>query len=264
MKNKKRLLTLKREIEKDMNYFISLKSKSSFDDLDNEGNILTKRVDFILDKLSNYEIEKDIFFNKRRKRNYINLYCFKDNNVDDTICLLAHHNINNPKSVNVNDNSASIIILINLITKYNLNLNKNILIAFTDAEEIVDVKNNGAYRLGERINKGDFKNVKVAINLELTAYGKNIWYDEDTILSPLLKELDSLKTRIPFNDSVSLRLCDISSVCLGVVNNDDIIQIKTNGFCKTWELCHKLEDNKYNSEDMIMLMEKIYNIIINI
>jgi hypothetical protein len=258
--------TLKDTQDVDMNIFLSTKSKSSYEDFDNYSDdvTLTGRVKYILNKLSNYEIEKDIFFNKRHNREYINLYYFKDNGADDTICLLAHHDINNTKSINANDNSASIMNLINLITKYDLNLNKNILIAFTDAEEIVDVRNNGAYRLGERINNGDFKNVEVAINLELTAFGKNIWYDEDTIISPLLKELDSLKVKIPFNDSISLRACGISSVCLGIVTDDDINQINSNGFCDTWRLCHSIEDNKYDSNDMKILVDKIYNIIKNL
>ena len=244
----------------DLYHFINTKSISSFDEIVDDGYI-TNRVKFILDKLTSYNIEKDIFFNKSRNRKYINLYYYKDNGSNDTIVLLAHHDINNPKSMNANDNSASIINLINLIKKYNLNLSKNILITFTDAEEIVDIRNNGAYHLGEKINRGDFKDVKLTINLELTAHGKNIWYEHDTILNHLLIKNNASKVSTPFNDSHSLRKLGIPSVCIGIVEDEDVISINKNGYCDTWGVCHKENDSSYDLVDMNNFVDVLYDMI---
>ncbi len=245
----------------DLHHFVNIKSKSSFDKILNDDEVLTNRVKFILNKLSNENIIKDVFHNTNHNRKFVNLYFYKDNGASDTICLLAHHDINNPKSLNANDNSASIVNLLNLIRNYNLNIGKNILIAFTDAEEIVDLKNNGAWQLSQKIKEGVFGNVKIAINLELTAYGSNIWYEHDSILNPYLKELNATKVKTPFNDSHSLRAAGISSTCIGTVEDEDIKQINKMGFCDTWGVCHRIEDNRYDYNDMKNFVDKLYDMI---
>lgn len=128
------------------------------------------------------------------------------------LMLMAHHDINNPKSENANDNSASIVNALLLKT-----LSPKVPICFTDGEEFGGF---GAKRLAKRMLERDMDfapQVRTVLNLELTGrggkyffVGKNI--NERSMLSEFIGEMfDNPIYSVPFNDSVILETMGIDS-----------------------------------------------------
>ena len=82
----------------------------------------------------------------------------------ESIMFIAHHDINNVKSQNCNDNTASVSILLQFANDLQkLELNKNIHIVFTDCEEF---GGRGSSHLANKINGGAFGNILYVVNLE--------------------------------------------------------------------------------------------------
>lgn len=182
--------------------------------------------------------------------------------------ILAHHDIANEESENCQDNSASVCNLLHLceILK-DSELQENVTVVFTDAEEIVDFNGSGSAILSYRIKNGhpDFVNFQYAINLELTGKGNIIWADLLNVFSrnkmqPNSK-LGSYITEVfpsfkpvstPFSDSAVLRHHGLDSVCIGLITENDSIQLEHQRYCETWALCHQSIDTfeKISKEDM--------------
>jgi len=166
---------------------------------------------------------------------------------NESIMFIAHHDINNIKSDNCNDNSASVSILLQFATELKkIELDKNIHIVFTDCEEF---GGRGAYQLSKKINEGAFGNVQYVVNLELTANGTELWadYNEGELIEKLLitcaennSNLNIFKT--PFNDSWILRNNNIESVCVGLLSKSEVEVVKQKGYCGTWSVCHREND----------------------
>ena len=227
-------------------------------------NPITNRVSYIKTQLElmGVEYEQDIFdawnckSQNEGKFNYVNINVFlkaKEQNAN-TICFLAHHDVNNKKSENAQDNSASVCNLLNLIQILkDKELKNNVLVSFTDAEEIADFKNSGAGRLAFRITKGDYGNVISAINLELTGLGKNLWvsaFSNNELLKQFL-EFGALMKTTPYSDTLSLNKNGVlNTICIGILPDEDIN--KNGHSVYTWALCHKMEDNieKCSEQDM--------------
>ena len=82
--------------------------------------------------------------------------------------LIAHHDIVNPISDNVNDDSASII---NCLSIKKMRPDVNVVI--TDCEEYGKY---GAYHLAEKINAGEDGKIAWVLNLELTGKGGETFF----------------------------------------------------------------------------------------
>jgi len=235
-----------------------------FDDIQVEP--LTSRVRFINQYLDSIGVA---YKNNIFRNDFCNIEIDLSPESDkDTIILLAHHDIVNPESDNMNDNSASVAHLLNLINRIkDYNLNKRVVFVITDGEECGGV---GSKYLGRQIKEGVFGNVLYALNLELTGFGDQLHIEqrEDSILSNLLVEKSNNsihRMSIPFNDSISLRHAGVDSICIGLLPMPAINE-RMNGFYpKEWGLCHSIKDKFENAveADMNMFNDFLFNFIIN-
>ena len=169
---------------------------------------------------------------------------------DETVIFTAHHDIVDPQSENCQDNTASVVNLLELCMRLSTkDLNRNVYVVFTDCEEFGGL---GAQRLSERILKGILGEVKDVFNSELTGLGRNIWMEAQGVCSEeTLYKIDVSKMTVkscPFNDSVVFRRNGINSICFGILPN---VQINE-GYSATWRLCHRKADKfeLSNGEDM--------------
>jgi hypothetical protein len=188
---------------------------------------------------------------------YVNIYIAPGGirNGDSVLVFLAHHDIVNLGSDNVLDNTASVCNLLDLSLR--LRGKSGILIALTDAEEIVSFTSSGAKRLAKVLQSNEIK-VKETINLELTAYGKNYWANKAS--SYLDSSFNIVRT--PYSDSTVLLANGISSTCIGTLPDADMEKALKNGYCPTWSLCHSSDDKFENAvrEDMEALVSKLVQI----
>jgi Zn-dependent M28 family amino/carboxypeptidase len=126
--------------------------------------------------------------------------------------VVAHHDVNNHKIDNANDNSASVINAI-MIKKLRPEIN----VVLLDGEECGGL---GSQRLSEQINKGDFGDIEWVLNLELTGRGGKYFFigDYPGELSTHIKSLfDCPIVRTPYNDSVTFRKNGIDSVVINPI-----------------------------------------------
>jgi len=233
----------------------------------------TNRVKYICHTLTkmNVPFENDMFNAENPdklnmdKPKYVNVYVsFKaEIKTDETIIFLAHHDIANIDSENCQDNTASVCNLLHLcgILK-NTKLTKNVLIAFTDAEEIVSFHSCGAKRLAILSHLGFFGNVTKAINLELTANGTELWVSSDDskkLMYEIQTNHNARRVKTPYNDSVVLEANKMNSVCIGTLTTKEMQVALQRNFCYTWSLCHKKEDtfDKANAMDMQNFVEYV-------
>lgn len=183
---------------------------------------------------------------------------FEGENTNETTVFLAHHDVNNKASENCQDNTASVANLLDLCVR--LSKRKpanNVVVVFTDAEEIVRPDICGSKRLANNIKDGKYGNVKYSVNLELTAHGRNYWmsYGQENVLSKVLREKMPSIARVhtPYNDAMVLEMNGLPSVCIGSLDDDNIRMAKGGRGCPTWFLCHRLEDTfdtQANEADM--------------
>lgn len=223
-------------------------------------NPITNRVQYIMHQLENngiaYTVDK---FQVARgvpdatdesKRHFVNIVVeIKGTDETKTTVFLAHHDVNNPASENCQDNTASLANLLDLSIKLtNEKPTNNVVIAFVDAEEIVAPAICGSQRLAQNIKKGKYGQVKYAVNLELTANGRNYWMSyrrTPNILAEHIKTVqpETMRVNTPYNDAFILEGEGVASVCVGSLDNENVAQIKQSGFgCKTWSMCHRMED----------------------
>lgn len=234
---------------------------------------VTSRFDYI-----EHELEKmcdDVFidcFNldgtnitKAKALKYVNIYSFFEakEKTNETILFLAHHDVVNINGENCQDNTASVCNLLHLCSLLkDINLDKNVLIAFTDAEELGSTVEGGAKRLSNLIKLGGWGKIIKSINLELTANGDRLYVSSKTNLD-LMKELNekygAVRVKVPYNDNVCLELNGVNGVCIGTLRQKDFSDVLNTGFCKTWGLCHSINDTIDNAskEDMTNFVKNV-------
>lgn len=177
---------------------------------------------------------------------------FKVPGDEPAILFLAHHDINNPRSENCQDNSASVCNLLELCGRLAATPpRRTTYIAFTDKEEFGGV---GATNLSIMLNTGQLGRVQYAVNLELTGLGRALWMDSLHVgKTPLVEhmttvfgqEITSVST--PFNDAMPMRRFGVDAICIGILPENEIHTNRA-----TWSLCHSDRDTfeKINGEDM--------------
>jgi len=265
--------------------------KTDFNAFVPQYNPITNRVAYIIFQLEQFGIDFELdMFNaedafddetplNELKTKYVNVVVKFNStlNSNATTVFLAHHDVVNLNSDNCQDNTASVCNLLHLcqlikIKQDNNTLENNVVICFTDAEEggAFNTKA-GSVRLGHKINKGEYGNVKFAVNLELTANGKNLWYApyivENTTENVVTKlkqvNINAKLYKVPPNDCIALHKQKIESVCIGTLDDDNALQIVEIGVCHTWLLCHKDKDDFSNAnlEDMNNLVN---NVLVNL
>tara|TARA_Y100000389_G_scaffold105415_1_gene102309 strand:- start:1143 stop:2006 length:864 start_codon:yes stop_codon:yes gene_type:complete len=243
-------------------------------------NPITPRLEYIMKSLASMGIsyELDVFeahngelSNKSNKlANVIVNFESEINNIDTTI-FSAHHDIANPKSENCQDNTASVCNLLELCSLLQNtpkeNLKENVIIAFTDCEE---VGGRGMTRLVKNIKEYEEQSVMI-YSLELSANGRNYWIegvDEDnemftTLQDSMLEgELNVVST--PYNESMNARRAGLEACCIGILSDTDMEAVKSQGYCGTWGLCHSFNDTferSANMEDMKHFNETLLRIV---
>lgn len=244
-------------------------------------NPISNRVQYIIAQLKNHNIPHEVEIFKATSgvptataedttNCFVNVVVnIEGTNKDVTTVFLAHHDVSNMKSENCQDNTASVSNLLDLCVR--LTKNKpanNVVIAFVDAEEIVQPAICGAQKLGQNIKSGKYGQVKYAINLELTANGRNYWLSHrtDNLLSKTIREIqpNTKRVRTPYNDSFVLEMLGLASVCIGSLNDGNMAQVSTQGYCKTWALCHNIADtfeNEAVEEDMDLFVNYLETLI---
>jgi len=222
-------------------------------------NPITNRVQYIITQLENHKIPYEVEIFKAingvptataedTTNCFVNVVAtIEGTNKDITTIFLAHHDVANKKSENCQDNTASVSNLLDLCVR--LSKNKpanNVVIAFVDAEEIVQPAICGAQKLGQNIISGKYGQVKYSVNLELTANGRNYWLSHrtDNALSKAIREIQptTKRVRTPYNDAFVLEMLGLPSVCIGSLNDGNMAQVSTQGYCKTWAMCHAMAD----------------------
>lgn len=241
-------------------------------------NPLTNRHKYVIHQLeqmglNNYEVD---YFDSENpytlhigRTKLANIVVKFKGKTDETVVFLAHIDVSNKESENCQDNTASVCNLLDLCQRLKgKELDKNVVVCFTDAEEIVSPRTCGSKRLSIRINNGDFGNVLYATNLELTANGKNIWATRSDANSLLLKKVRETLPNIkqvstPYQDSVVLGMNGIDSICFGILTDSEMNDVLKRGYCSTWALCHCEADtfNKAIEGDMSAFVDFLETLI---
>jgi hypothetical protein len=126
--------------------------------------------------------------------------------------VVAHHDVNNHKIDNANDNSASVINAI-MIKKLKPEIN----VVLLDGEEVGGI---GSQRLSEQINRGEFDKIDWVLNLELTGKGGKYFFigNYPGKLHDHIKNIfDCPTVDTPYNDSATLRKNGIDSVVINPI-----------------------------------------------
>lgn len=231
---------------------------------------LTNRAKTICEILKLHDIPFEVDqFEARSKDDepayYFNIEVFfkASANSNETIMYTAHHDIANPRSENCQDNTASVVNLIDLCDRIkDKKLSKNVAVVFTDCEECGGL---GAQRLSDRILDSQFGLVTDVVNSELTALGGAIWMEKAGVVSSTLAgKLSGHEFTVkgcPFNDSIVLRRNGINSVCFGILPEDEVNNQMYG--VPTWALCHSENDVYDNSdqEDMSKYVDFLVSLI---
>lgn len=248
-------------------------------------NPISNRVQYIMNRLEAhnipYEVDKfrpilGVPDYEEGQNAFVNIVVrIEGTNTEATTVFLAHHdvvNLGTPELVaeNAQDNTASVANLLDLCVQLsNEKPSNNVVIAFVDAEEIVSPNICGSQRLAQNILNGKYGNVKYAVNLELTANGQNYWmsYNDNTnILAQHIREIypNTHRVRTPYNDAFILEKEGVASVCVGSLNELNLGQVKSRGYCFTWSLCHSIEDtfeSQAIEEDMDLFVNWLKSLI---
>lgn len=191
------------------------------------------------------------------------------------IVFCAHHDVNNVRSENCQDNGASVCNLLRLsnLIKQSKESHQRVIILFADCEEFGA---RGSKRFAKQsIKIKDSTNIKHniygeisgVVNLELTGLGDVIWSDlKSTKVQEQDKELHNKLEAIhggeikklftPPSDVISFREYDYPALCIGTLPEEDLQEKKT------WSLCHRMEDviqkcNRKNMEDFTRFLFNI-------
>ena len=243
-------------------------------------NPVTNRVEYIMNRLEKHKIDYtlDMFQAiggvpdfEMGKKSFANVVVtIEGDNTEVTSVFLAHHDVNNLESENCQDNTASVSNLLDLCVR--LSAKKpanNVVIAFVDAEEIVNPRICGSQRLAQNILGGKYGHVKYAVNLELSANGRNYWQSynrNDNTLAHHIRTLHPTTHRVstPYNDAFILEGEGVPSVCIGSLDDRNLADVKTKKFCRTWAMCHRMEDtfeSQANEGDMDAFVDYLETLI---
>ena len=151
------------------------------------------------------------------------------------VLVTAHHDIVNPKSENCLDNNGSVMNLLRLMNSVK-NPRCTIIMAFTDAEETMNIRYNGISQiLAEHM-------IDQHVDLELTSSGDipaiTTYNDFDVIE-------DAHPIKQPGNNAMLFARHDKKprgSACITLLNAERIEEYSENGFCTHWLNCHKTSD----------------------
>jgi len=248
-------------------------------------NPITPRLEYIMQSLASMGIsfELDIFEahngkleHRSNKLANVIVQFKRPDNYDDGTCVVfsAHHDIANPNSENCQDNTASVCNLLELCSLlYNTpkeNLKSNVMIAFTDCEEI---GGRGMNRLLEQVENDVYDYPESMYALELTANGDKYWIQGTEVNDSLFLDLQESMLEgeltvvgTPYNESVNARRKGLDACCIGILSESELEEVNAKGYCSTWGLCHSPTDtfeNSANMNDMKHFNETLLRMVTN-
>jgi len=180
----------------------------------NDTNQPPPRVEFLLNLLEeegvDYELDRFDSNNGWSGKDCIGYNIILKGNSSKMV--VAHHDVNNHKIDNANDNSASVINAI-MVKKLKPQIN----VVLLDGEEVGGI---GSKRVSEQINRGQFGQIDWVLNLELTGRGGKYFFigDYPGKLTDHIKSIfDCPVYQTPYNDSVTFRVHGIDSVVINPI-----------------------------------------------
>jgi hypothetical protein len=180
---------------------------------DNDPNEPTPRVKFLMDLMDSEGIEYELDRHELERRGEsLIVYNLILKGTSDKM-VVAHHDVNNCKIDNANDNSCSVINAI-MIKK----LMPHIHVILLDGEEFGGI---GSQRASEQINDGYFGSIKWVLNLELTGKGGKYFFignypgELTNHIHSIFPECPVVFT--PFNDAVIFRKNGIDSCVINPI-----------------------------------------------
>jgi hypothetical protein len=210
----------------------------------NDSEIPTPRVQFLMDLMDSegieYELDK---FITSRVTGYNLILKGTSNRM-----VVAHHDVNNHKIDNANDNSCSVINAI-MIKKLMPSIN----VILLDGEECGGI---GSQRASELINEGEFGDIDWILNLELTGKGGKYFFigDYPGKLTKHIKSIfDCPIIKTPYNDSVTFRKNGIDSCVINPIPPiNEVTQVRWD---KNTYLDFSLIFNCHSSKDTISTID---------
>jgi hypothetical protein len=178
----------------------------------------------------------------------INVYYEQYNRKEQTVLLSCHHDIVNKDSDNCLDNNASIYNLL-LISYYLKNPRYNLIYAFVDKEE------RGGAGIIRAAQMHDFD---IHIDLELTAFGRDIAYDRYGGAPKISGMIDY---RLPNNNSEMLyrhqkaQKQSYKGYCVTMLNSGEVP--------KHWRYIHTLKDEESlaNHDQMASFRQRLIGLL---
>ena len=150
------------------------------------------------------------------------------------------------------------------------NLKSNVIIAFTDCEEI---GGRGMNRLLEQIENDVYDYPESIYALELTANGDKYWIQgcegDDSLFMDLQENIlegELTIVRTPYNESMNARGAGLEACCIGILSESELEEVNARGYCATWGLCHSPGDTfekSANMKDMKHFNETLLRIVTN-
>lgn len=228
----------------------------------------SKRMRFIIDKLceigTSFEVDS---FDMGHHGYFKNIIAYPTvfDKANDTLILMAHHDVYNTTFENANDNSASISILLRLIRSINkINLTINVVVIFTDDEEMNAF---GSQHVTEEIIENKYGNVLHVVNLELCGRGNKIWLEKtnhNNFLEYLLQNTGKYAGEItcPFNDASNIRRHGFKeATTIGTLYEEGGSRDTS-----MWDDIHSKEDkfDLMEENSLLIMREFLLNSIINL
>lgn len=226
---------------------------------------MTNRFSYIIKRLIDFNVPFEIDrFTDELNQTFFNGYVYLNgfDESKDTLIFMAHHDVLNTEFDNFNDNSASVFLLMMFSHLFNKtdNLEYNLLVVFTDAEERGF---RGAERLKYQIEEGKFSksNIIHIINLELCGVGNSMWienHNTNDLVVDMGRKFFKGSTDItdtPSSDATFLRSQGMDNITtIGLLN-------KIGGeFDKSpWSLVHTKRDRYENGN--ILHMENLFDFL---
>lgn len=215
------------------------------------------RLRFIHDELVGCGLSAEIVPYSRAGTQYFNLYHRSGPRSD--VLITAHWDVVQTGSDNCLDNTGSCHNLFSLVKK--LPGDSNVVLAWVDAEEPCNPRINGAVEAVRLLRP------KLHLDLELIAGGRN-WVVHQHGEFP---DIGAFSCPMPPNNARmvwgmrSLYPELLGCACLTIMDDTDIAQIESRGFCDRWSQCHRETDTFdrwLSPEDCDVFVDKLLAVIL--
>jgi len=223
--------------------------------------------------LRDQNLPAEIFCYRRLGENHFNLYSHlrsEHGSRSRPILVTAHWDTVNPQADNCLDNTASLYNLVELARKLeqrSADRMRDVVLAWTDAEESVSPYLCGAVEAALAYQP------ECLLDLELTAGGTHVLSNTYGTVPFDAVDCAPRETRMPPNNASlvwhqknsGLLNSLQGAACLTLVDDTDLQQLETSGYCDRWSQCHRASDSFerwLNLEEMDRFTDWLVNLIL--